>query len=79
MISGFASYGPSAASPQGDLLNVYQLSDDVFYTKGKHALKFGVQLDKWNVGILVTKGPSVSFFEYVDVPHCGAQQFHGDG
>ena len=52
-ITGFTSYGSSGSNPQGDLLNVYMLSDDVFYTKGKHALKFGVQLVRWNVGILI--------------------------
>jgi hypothetical protein len=37
----FTTMGPDFAAPNFHLQNVWSLSDDVFYTKGKHALKFG--------------------------------------
>jgi hypothetical protein len=37
----FTTMGPDFASPNYHLQNEYSLSDDIVYTKGKHALKFG--------------------------------------
>jgi hypothetical protein len=37
----FTVMGPDFAAPNFHMQNVWSLSDDVFYSKGKHALKFG--------------------------------------
>ena len=37
----FTTMGPDFAAPNFHLQNVWSLSEDMFYTKGKHALKFG--------------------------------------
>jgi len=39
--ASFTTMGPDFAAPNFHLQNVWSLSDDMFYTKGKHALKFG--------------------------------------
>jgi hypothetical protein len=43
--------GPDLASPNYHLQNYWSLGDDVFYTKGKHALKFGILLNRINLVI----------------------------
>ena len=37
----FTTMGPDFAAPNFHLQNYFSLSDDIFYSKGKHALKFG--------------------------------------
>jgi hypothetical protein len=37
----FTTMGPDFAAPNFHLQNYWSLSDDIFYTKGRHALKFG--------------------------------------
>src|SRR5881409_3206884 len=37
----FTTMGPDFAAPNYHLQNYWSVSDDLFYTKGKHALKFG--------------------------------------
>jgi outer membrane receptor protein involved in Fe transport len=44
------SFGPDI-SPGYHKQNIYTLSDDLFWTKGKHALKFGTLLNKFGQGI----------------------------
>jgi hypothetical protein len=39
--TGLAPLGPSRFGPSRSLLNLYQWTDDVTYTRGRHALKFG--------------------------------------
>ena len=41
-----AAYGPDSAAPQYTIQNLYQLTDNVTWTKGKHSLKFG--FDGWS-------------------------------
>ena len=43
----FESFGGDAYSPNDHLLNTTTLSDDIFYTKGKHAFKFGVLINRF--------------------------------
>jgi len=40
-IGGYSIWGPDNPIPNYHLQDIATLSDDVFYTKGKHALKFG--------------------------------------
>ncbi len=39
--SNFTTMGPDFAAPNYHLQNYWSVSEDLFYTKGKHALKFG--------------------------------------
>jgi len=43
--------GPDLASPNYHLQNYSSLGDDLFYTRGKHALKFGVLINHINLVI----------------------------
>jgi len=49
--SAITSYGPccqSSSNTNGDIAqNIWQISDDVFWTKGKHAFKFGTQINHY--------------------------------
>ena len=55
--------GPDLASPNYHLQNYGSLSDDVFYTKGKHALKFGFLGNRvnWVIGETVFDRGRVNF------------------
>ncbi len=41
-VTGFFSLGPSRFSPSTSTLNLYEFSNDVSHTYGRHSLKFGV-------------------------------------
>src|SRR5581483_2896044 len=41
-----AAYGPNANAPQFTIQNIYQLTDNVTWTKGNHSFKFG--FDGWS-------------------------------
>jgi hypothetical protein len=41
-----AAYGPDSAAPQFTIQNLYQLTDNVTWTKGNHSFKFG--FDGWS-------------------------------
>ncbi len=41
-----AGYGPDSGAPQFTIQNLYQLTDNLSWTKGKHSLKFG--FDGWS-------------------------------
>ena len=57
----YTEFGPAGDFPQTfNLQNVYSLSDDVTWTRGNHAFKFGTLLNRWNVGTQPT--PSVNGF-----------------
>jgi Carboxypeptidase regulatory-like domain/TonB dependent receptor len=57
----YTEFGPAGDFPQTfNLQNIYTLSDDVTWTHGKHAFKFGTLLNRWNVGTQPT--PSVNGF-----------------
>jgi Carboxypeptidase regulatory-like domain/TonB dependent receptor len=45
-----------AVVPGFQLQNIYTLSDDISWTRGKHALKFGTLLNRWNEGIQSSSG-----------------------
>jgi len=44
-------FGGIASLPVSSVQNVYTLSDDVYWTKGRHALKFGVLFNRFNVSL----------------------------
>jgi hypothetical protein len=45
---GYTGMGPNTGYPTFHIQNIYTASDDVFYTKGRHALKFGVLFNRYN-------------------------------
>jgi hypothetical protein len=46
---------PGLGLPSVTLQNVYTLSDDLYYTRGRHALKFGTLLNNFNMYNLASK------------------------
>jgi hypothetical protein len=44
-------FGGVPSLPLDSVQNVYTLSDDVYWTKGRHALKFGMLFNKFNVSL----------------------------
>jgi hypothetical protein len=49
-LSGYSTLGVISNDPQAERENTYSLADDLYYTKGKHALRFGMELNKYNYG-----------------------------
>jgi outer membrane receptor protein involved in Fe transport len=47
-IAGLSAFGPPTGAPQHQDQNVYSLMDDVYLTKGKHSLKFGTLINRFN-------------------------------
>ena len=45
MIGGVTAFGPNNTTPNGKVQNLYTLSDDLFYTHGRHSLKFGTLIN----------------------------------
>lgn len=48
IIPGYTSFNTSVV-PLFDKQNVYTLSDDIYWTKGKHSLKFGVLANRFDI------------------------------
>jgi hypothetical protein len=46
-ITGISTIGPNSSSPNFLIQNVYTVSDDVFYTRGRHAFKFGTLINRF--------------------------------
>jgi Carboxypeptidase regulatory-like domain len=54
---GYTSLGPGITyGPPGvsfyHIQNIYTLSDDMFYTRGRHAMKFGMLYNRYNQGMV---------------------------
>src|SRR5581483_5748432 len=52
-ITGFSNYGPgitygAPGHTFAHTQNIYTFSDDVYYTRGKHAFKFGILVNRYN-------------------------------
>ena len=48
-MAGYTEFGSVNAAPTTfSLQNIYTLSDDVNWTRGKHAFKFGILLNRFN-------------------------------
>ena len=62
----YTEFGSTNAAPTTFLVqNVYTLSDDVNWTRGKHSFKFGTLLNRWNEG-----QPNHQFLSRADsIPH----------
>ena len=46
-ITGLTAFAPDIASPAIHAQNIFAFSDDVFYSRGRHSLKFGVLLNHY--------------------------------
>ncbi len=53
--SPYTGTGPNTGYPTVHVQNIYTASDDVFYTHGRHALKFGMLFNRYNSGTRHTK------------------------
>jgi hypothetical protein len=58
-VGGISSFMPAQDLPsEYGIQNVYAFSDDIFYTRGKHSLKFGTLINRYNEGIQQTRSRS---------------------
>ncbi len=46
-IGAVTTLGTNGLAPNDKLQNVYTLSDDLFYSRGRHSLKFGTLMNRW--------------------------------
>jgi hypothetical protein len=51
IIPGMTNFGPSTITPQVAIEDTYNLGDDLYYTKGKHAIKVGVLIQRMDMGM----------------------------
>ncbi len=49
-ITGLTGFGPASMNPIGKEQNLWSWSDDMFWTRGKHGLKFGTMINKFGAG-----------------------------
>lgn len=54
-VGGSASWGSGVGYPENEVQGVFTLSDDVFYTHGRHNLKFGASLDRYDLSIFFSQ------------------------
>jgi carboxypeptidase family protein/TonB-dependent receptor-like protein len=52
----YAEITAGATVPGFQLQSIYTLSDDISWTRGKHAFKFGTLLNRWNEGVQSSAG-----------------------
>ena len=58
-ISGISNFAPAQDLPsEYGIQNVYAFSDDLFYSRGRHSLKFGTLMNRYNEGIQQTRSRS---------------------
>jgi Carboxypeptidase regulatory-like domain len=50
--SAGANFGPTAGNYGNLLQNIYTASDDLFFTKGRHAIQFGILFNRFNGGTI---------------------------
>lgn len=48
-VGGSASWGSGVGYPANETQGIYSLSDDLFYTRGRHSLKFGTLLNRYEM------------------------------
>jgi hypothetical protein len=54
-ISGLTAYAPGQNNPSLGTQTIYTFSDDITYTRGKHALQFGTMINRYYDGINQTR------------------------
>ena len=62
-VPGLDSFGPSNTLPSANVMNSFQVADEVIYSRGAHAWKFGAQTERfqWNVFDSTYMGAQWSF------------------
>jgi hypothetical protein len=63
-ITGLSGFGQSSTQPTTHLQNIYSFADDLSYLRGKHALKFGTLINRYNSAITNSSsalGGSISY------------------
>ena len=62
-IAGISPFGPAGADPGIKKQNIFTWSDDLFYTRGRHSLKFGTLVNRYQQYMLNSSGSkgSISF------------------
>jgi outer membrane receptor protein involved in Fe transport len=67
-VGNVPTLGSDTQLPNLDIQNIITLGEDLYWTKGKHALKFGVLLDRYELGLTVGAAAigSISFNDYSD-------------
>jgi hypothetical protein len=58
MSGGITAYAPGQNNPAVGTQSIYTLSDDITYTRGKHAFKFGTLINRFYDGINQTRSES---------------------
>ncbi len=53
-VGGITTFGPTNTAPQVLLQQIGTLSDDIYYTKGHHSLKFGTLLNRFEDSMVIT-------------------------
>jgi len=48
-VGGSASWGSGVGYPLRGIQGIYSLSDDLFYTRGRHSLKFGASISRYDL------------------------------
>ncbi|OFW34684.1 MAG: hypothetical protein A3J28_02440 [Acidobacteria bacterium RIFCSPLOWO2_12_FULL_60_22] len=52
LIGGLTGWGPEVASPTSYKKDTFTWSDDLFYTRGQHALKFGTLINRYRYWLM---------------------------
>ena len=53
-VGGLTPFGPDSPSPFAGKQNIFTWSDDLFYTRGRHSLKFGTLINRYQQYMLVS-------------------------
>ena len=48
-VTGLASWGGGATNPKDHIQNIWQVAQDLYYTAGRHSIKFGGQLERFQL------------------------------
>ena len=51
-IGGVGTFGPFDVTPADERQNIFTWSDDLFFTKGSHSLKFGMLINRYQIFLL---------------------------
>jgi hypothetical protein len=62
-VTGFFSLGPSRFSPSSSTLDLYQFTNDLSYTIGRHSLKFGVDYRFYDLPTIRPQSP-YGFYQF---------------
>ncbi len=78
-ITGFTEFGPRPSAPIRQNTEVYSWSDDVYYTKGAHSLKFGALINNYHPAFTsgATSTGGITFSSISDFLRGNASRYSG--